>query len=315
MIGERGQSMEAFKIGGSYVRFNDNMCDYILIRKVFQHSAFYVVGDFINDIQKVTNFDEIYERYYKIALEIICDGIQDIGMDILEAFEVTWYSTNDVVKGYWDFVYDTEGIKALDAFLAYKNIIDNAANELALRRALERGSRSRWQGGGFGIKGALKGVIQAGMLNIGTDAIRKVGDSIVDSNDRVTIGLFKEKVVKEQLAIEPLISGLNILYLDIASYIYNLLVDEHCIYPVDFADDGTIALEEELRRTSQIICEKIYARYERGEYDKEKAIQLHCGILEKYPYTYSALENIVKIEKSTRNEINNLCDFLHYPKI
>lgn len=307
--------MEVFEIGGSYVRFNDDMCDYISIRKLFQHSAFYVVGDFIKNIQNVTNFDEIYERYYKIALEIICDGIRDIGMDVLEAFEVTWYSPNDVVMGYWDFVYDTEGMKALDAFMEYKNIIDNAADELALKRALERGSRSRWQGGGFGIKGALKGAIQAGMLNIGTDAIRKVGDSIVDSNDRVTIRLFKEKVVKEQLAIKPLICGLNILYLDIASYIYNLLVVERCVYPVDFADDGTIALEEELRRTSQKICEKILSRYDNGEYDKEKAIQLHCGILEKYPYTYSALENIVKIDKSTRNEINNLCDFLHYPKI
>ena len=199
--------------------------------------------------------------------------------------------------------------------MAYKNILNDAANELALKRTLERAGRGRWQGGGFGIKGAIKGAIQAEILNVGTNAIRKIGDSIVDSNYRVTIRLFKEKVVKEQLAIQPLICALNILYLDIASYIYNLLVDEQCIYPVDFADDGTIALEEELRKASQTISEKILIRYKNGDYDRRKAVQLLCEVLEKYPYTYLALENIVEIDKSTLSDVNNLCDFLRYPKI
>lgn len=90
--------MESFKIGESKVRFNDDMCDYILIRKPFQHSAYFVMKDFVENIQKVTDFDEIYDRYYKIALEIVCDGIKDIGMDILDAFDVTWYSLNDVLE-------------------------------------------------------------------------------------------------------------------------------------------------------------------------------------------------------------------------
>lgn len=42
---------------------------------------------------------------------------------------------------------------------------------------IEKMGRSHWEGGGFGMKGAIKGAVQAGILNAGTDMIRGVGDA------------------------------------------------------------------------------------------------------------------------------------------
>ncbi len=63
--------------------------------------------------------------------------------------------------------------------LAYYDFIDDVLNQYAeiydekkqladYRNSVIAG-RSRWMGGGFGLKGAIKGAITAGAMNIGTD--------------------------------------------------------------------------------------------------------------------------------------------------
>ena len=68
-------------------------------------------------------------------------------------------------------------------FEKYLGIV-NDAEQLKRYREIKRAGRSYWQGGGFGLKGAIKGAITAGALNVGTGLVRSLGDALVDAKDR-----------------------------------------------------------------------------------------------------------------------------------
>ena len=73
--------------------------------------------------------------------------------------------------------------------------VSDYADHLSYKRNVERASRSQWQGGGFGLGGAIKGAITAGALNAATGAFRSVGDSMTDAGDRDSIKSKYESIV------------------------------------------------------------------------------------------------------------------------
>ncbi len=88
----------------------------------------------------------------------------------------------------------------IDIFLHIDGISDEydriiaAANNLRDARKYERANRSHWQGGGFGVKGAIKGAITAGAMNAVTNAGRAIGDSVVNSSDNMEIYKAKQAI-------------------------------------------------------------------------------------------------------------------------
>lgn len=76
---------------------------------------------------------------------------------------------------------------AYKSILSQKDSVNTYAQNLAYQRNLERSSRSQWSGGGFGVKGAIKGAITAGALNAATGAFRSIGDGISDAGDRSSV--------------------------------------------------------------------------------------------------------------------------------
>lgn len=64
----------------------------------------------------------------------------------------------------------------------YSEILNMQA-EMKAYREYEKASRSRWQGGGFGVKGAIKGAVTASVMNAGTDFLRSFGDRARERED------------------------------------------------------------------------------------------------------------------------------------
>lgn len=61
--------------------------------------------------------------------------------------------------------------------------LNEFAEQLDSYRSAQRNSRGHWEGGGFGIRGAVKGAIKAGLLNAGTKAVYSISDSLTDQKD------------------------------------------------------------------------------------------------------------------------------------
>lgn len=61
--------------------------------------------------------------------------------------------------------------------------ISGAKAELAAYREAQKTTRGRWSGGGFGLKGAIKGAAAASVLNMGDDFLHSFGDSAQRKED------------------------------------------------------------------------------------------------------------------------------------
>lgn len=79
----------------------------------------------------------------------------------------------------------------------YISIVGDEA-ELEEYHRLRQSSRGRWVGGGFGIKGALKGAAKASLLNAGSRLIGMIGDGISDAIGSVIASHEVTKLIKSK---------------------------------------------------------------------------------------------------------------------
>lgn len=110
-------------------------------------------------------------------------------------------SMREFVEKYYDnFSYDRIIEPVLKTYLEIKE-----KNEyLQQYREIQKRNRSRWQGGGFGVTGAIKGAVIAGVLNTGTDMIRGIADSEQKRSDNANVEkkmqmLYANSDVRKQL--------------------------------------------------------------------------------------------------------------------
>lgn len=83
------------------------------------------------------------------------------------------------------------------SIIRQENNVDLYAQNLAYQRDAERSGRSQWVGGGFGVKGAIKGAVTAGALNAATGIFRSIGDGITDASDRSTLQSKYNAIINE----------------------------------------------------------------------------------------------------------------------
>ena len=78
-----------------------------------------------------------------------------------------------------------------------KDLLNDAkvlAESLDNAEARRKASRGRWVGGGFGVKGALKGAATAAALNVGTDFLRSFGDATRASSNNSIVNNKKNRI-------------------------------------------------------------------------------------------------------------------------
>lgn len=77
--------------------------------------------------------------------------------------------------------------------------INQGVNAEAEYRRLRKANRGRWQGGGFGVGGAIKGAAEAGMMNIGSGAIHSVVNGLGNIKSEMKASRQKCKIVRSIL--------------------------------------------------------------------------------------------------------------------
>ena len=90
----------------------------------------------------------------------------------------------------------------------FAEICDEKDN-MDLQRQVNYENRARWVGGGFGMKGAIKGAVNAGILNAGSSIISGIGNSVVGSIEESIIDRKKTTIVTDPY-MDVLIGGICI---------------------------------------------------------------------------------------------------------
>ena len=75
--------------------------------------------------------------------------------------------------------------------------IDSETDLQMLYRQVRKEYRSKWMGGGFGLSGAIKGAITAGVLNMGSGAVHATINAIGNENSKYSANSQKRKIVLE----------------------------------------------------------------------------------------------------------------------
>ncbi len=131
----------------------------------------------------VKDFEGLYDKALPKAFEHAASAIvfatstlQDYGLPTLKEEDFLLYAEDSIHLD-----------RDLREYADISDAILELTEQLSSYRAAQRSQSSRWQGGGFGLKGAISGALMAGALNLGTQAVRGVGNAIVDSADRTRL--------------------------------------------------------------------------------------------------------------------------------
>ncbi|MFR8778481.1 MAG: hypothetical protein ACLVF9_07385 [Enterocloster sp.] len=164
---------------------------------------FSLYGEILEFGKEIEAYVEI-RKCFQIAakeLEPLKDTLRElVGLDFAECFQLLDEVRIDVLKTQLEMAvkilyrYGYEYADEEEFFEKYENMIDtfredmeplieqceNIQRQFHMEQNLHqisKVSRSRWQGGGFGVKGAIKGAITAAALNAGTDVFRNARDA------------------------------------------------------------------------------------------------------------------------------------------
>ena len=175
-----------YKIGDYTITFGENEFRYIkcnhLIFTHFWRNYFKCQKIIRNEI---TCFDDIGTIFIPKLKAFMYDMV-DVGVETLINNAIDYIDHNTLEKLLLAHSPFEEGLK--DLVVAVQDI-QNYTQQLDI----EYENRPRFEGGGFGISGAIKGAVQAKMLNLGMDALTGIGKLITGNTDSDKIRRKKEE--------------------------------------------------------------------------------------------------------------------------
>ncbi|MGM9517494.1 MAG: zinc-ribbon domain-containing protein [Acidaminococcus sp.] len=102
----------------------------------------------------------------------VCDPLFEHAVDVLNDYGIDYVTKDDLWEKLSRNVASTELMKARNAD---KAAIEQYAEDLAREK---EANKANWQGGGFGVTGAIKGALEAKMLNSAQDALSSLGRTL-----------------------------------------------------------------------------------------------------------------------------------------
>ena len=138
--------------------------------------------------KRLGSADRVKDNFYNLAQKEVDGQITRI-LEELYSYGITM-TMNQFKTRYSDYPMDYQCF--MEPFEEKYDAIIGAQQRMADARAASYARRGRWVGGGFGMKGAIKGAMQAGILNAGTSMISGLGNAVIATANEGTIERKKE---------------------------------------------------------------------------------------------------------------------------
>lgn len=197
--------MPTFTLFHNEIRINDEMDTFNNLKQPFYENAFTQRDFFCERLRKeVHNMDDLMEKVPHLATECISQSVELAIRVLVEKGILTRTPHSFIEEYYAEFFEYSQYFDVVKE--RYLQIV-YTENELQNYREIQRSDRSKWQGGGFGLSGAVKGAVTAGVLNLGQGVVRGVSDSIVNANDAAKIREAKHALFTNHDTLKILIDG------------------------------------------------------------------------------------------------------------
>ena len=173
--------MEVFELYGEKIEFTEKQYHGIIVGRSYRN-VLNVVSD--NFLLFYNDKNQNEEGYWEDLNEKVLSIIVAIYKGMLDSMEKKGISTEDIsalncmeIFQYWIPVFERVDYEY--------NLIFMDAEQAEYYRRIRKEMRGRFVGGGFGLKGALKGMATAGALNMATGAAHSVFNFAGRIKDRV----------------------------------------------------------------------------------------------------------------------------------
>ncbi len=287
-----------FKLGNRTIKLPYLTDQYVYLEDRFNLTAELAIENFFESYD--TKFKDLegmliycmenFSGYYEIAIK---HGINFAEFFNYNNFEAIFTSYID--ENCFSFVSEIEGLAD-----SYEKTMMKVA-ETEYNRAVRKESRGVWEGGGFGISGAIKGAITAKAMNAISGSMHSIANGIGNATTKSKAESEFNRIYKDEDIIENLA---GMLYSDIMSIKECVIKAVEGGYDIEIPE---VYSEEEIEKAS-----KIYNKLLEGGYKEKEVYDRILDMLIAYPFN---LDYYIRALALKPDEIDGIMEYAEFFKM
>lgn len=206
--------------------------EYFSLRAPFEENTYFQIltasKDYSNSVE---NFEDFMKEFVPSMKKYWVHSMQ-MGLQMLLDHSVDYIDEDQIQEYVEDYINRNPFVKDVNQQLV-------EMQQFSARVAEETGSKDYWQGGGFGVSGAISGAVKAELLNVGTNALMSFGRFITGNSAGARIRRFQKKLMEEHdnyRNVQGIVRDVNSA---VFTYCYQMLVDEGRVEEAEFEPDRT----------------------------------------------------------------------------
>ena len=286
-----------FSVHGREIRFSRAQDIYNAIEQQFWPRYNETVNDFDRFYSSsISSFEDIF-RYLPEGADKRIRDLVITSVDILSILGVLSYTP---VSFYGEYENELIYEPCMKELYEAREQITQTREAQEQYRAAKKASRGRWQGGGFGFSGAIKGAMMAGVLNAGSGLIHGVGDSFAAAGDWAQIAGMKRQIFQHVQK-----SGMlkEAFYLRCQRIFYEIL--ETVGYELN------VQMPDYEKEKADATFKNAAAQHRKGQLSDEQYFDYLIKCVQLYPYNSRIYGEMYELYPEEDKKLQSLADYLH----
>lgn len=279
------------------VRFPNSIELYIDLRSAFQELAVDLSRDFFEHFystyysmdQFIQQFPKDFPALFAQATDLMNDLLSQIEIFGVTQQELTQYTNKYCCNTYREF-HDIQE--------QYQQILYQQESMREYREA-RKDSRGRVVGGGFGLRGAAKGIITAGAINATTGALHSLGNALGNMGSAVSASNAKDRLFRSGIA------G------DLTEAIQEDILGVHYVV-IDLIAARTGQKITRFTHEHQAQADKIYDDLEQHRISSNQEAAAVLQMLKTFPFAPNYYKLAVRLFPDRLDEMRDFARFFEY---
>lgn len=283
----------AWKLADKEILIDRELDEFNSIYKIFRELSWEQVREFIKVIYEIDDLDTIMENMEELTTQFIFSCV-DAAIEVLTKFDIWSISREQFISEFY-----ADYFPFLDLYKEYAKEYEkilNKAEQQKLYREYQRSSRGYWEGGGFGLSGAIRGAINAGILNAVTGTFRFIGDSVVNVVDNYHIYSDKKQLHNSEF-LQNYAMDLRQMCENVGFALYTKLQQFGLVKSVHFKPEEVTA---------------ILSNIENHTISREKKIDMMIYCIKRFPYNFDIYKHLFSIFGTNNLEIAKIANYFGF---
>lgn len=285
--------MKQFMLMGKEIVIDDGRENYNDYLSEFDKLATEAAKKYTQEYKNVCkSMDDVSKYAFDIGNKIVLEYLEKCFEKIIGLGVYNYSIDRFADEYYWHDYYEY-----YDAFQVvndkYLDIILTETQKQEYRESRKQ-NRARWQGGGFGLSGAIKGAATAGMLNMASGAAHSIANFSGNIVSSASANREKEKLFNNNVTLYTLMMGVR-------NSVYNMVFALTNYISFSGIQEITVISKAE-KEEAEILAHNLM----RNVVPEEKRLELIFQVINLNPYYWDVYSFMVDNYGDSKNEIEQI---------